>query len=393
MGSRIVQTHDTADSIRPPAFDFSKRPFLVIWETTKACGLACVHCRAEADPNPDPHELTHDEALELIRDVKEMGTPILVFSGGDPLRRKDLPELIRYAHSLKLRTGAIPAVTPDLTREKIVELQESGLSQIAFSLDAASAEEHDAFRRTAGVFDRTLASINLANELGLHAQVNSLINVHNQESLDRLIQLIEKLNLAFWEVFFLVPIGRGKDLPLLQADKFEETFAKLYALNKRVPFVIKVTEAPHYRRFYIEQEMKSQGIDPRSLKETDLDLPAFLRRRSGPGGSIGHAPDGVNSGKGFIFVSRTGEVMPSGFLPITAGSVREKSLADIYQNASLLKELRDASLLKGRCGVCPYKNLCGGSRSRAFALTGDYLAEDPGCSYQPAEFCTGHSTI
>ncbi len=364
-------------------FDFSKRPFLVIWETTKACGLACVHCRAEADPNPDPDELNHEEALKLIRDVKEMGTPILVFSGGDPLRRKDLPDLIRYAKSLKIRTGAIPAVTPDLTKEKIVELAESGLSQIAFSLDAADPVEHDSFRRTTGVFDRTIESVKIANELGLNVQINSLVNVHNQESLDKLIKLIETLNIVFWEVFFLVPTGRGKDLPLLTAQKFEEAFQKIYELNKRVRFVIKVTEAPHYRRFYIEQEMKAEEVDLLSIKDSRVELPAFLRRKSGPNASIGHAPDGVNSGKGFIFISKTGEVMPSGFLPIPAGNIRKKPLSDIYQNSPLLIELRDASKLKGRCGACEYKYICGGSRSRAYALTGDYLAEDPSCVYQP----------
>lgn len=368
-----------------PGFDFSERPFLVIWETTKACGLACVHCRAEADPNPDPNELNHEEALKLIRDVKEMGTPILVFSGGDPLRRKDLPDLIRYAKSLKIRTGAIPAVTPDLTREKIVELAESGLSQIAFSLDAADPAEHDSFRRTTGVFERTIESVKIANELGLHVQINSLVNVHNQESLDKLIKLIETLNIVFWEVFFLVPTGRGKDLPLLTAQKFEEAFEKIYELNKRVNFVIKVTEAQHYRRFYIEQEMKAEGIDPKSIKDSRVELPAFLRRKSGPNASIGHAPDGVNSGKGFIFISRNGEVMPSGFLPIPVGNVREKSLAEIYRNSPLLIELRDSSKLKGRCGACEYKYICGGSRSRAYALTGDYLAEDSSCAYQPEQ--------
>jgi len=362
-------------------FDFSERPFLVIWETTKACGLACVHCRAEADPFPDPNELNHEEALKLICDVKDMGTPILVFSGGDPLRRADLSELIRYAHSLKLRTGAIPAVTQDLTPERICALKESGLSQIAFSLDAAESEIHDAFRGVEGIFKRTLQSIQFANQIGLHVQINSLINVHNLETLDKLIQLVETLQIVFWEVFFLVPTGRGKELPLLTAEKFEEAFQKIYELNQRVSFVIKVTEAPHYRRFYIEQQMKAEGIDMDSLQDKRIELPAFLRRKSGPGGSIGHAPDGVNSGKGFIFISRNGEVMPSGFLPIAVGNVREKSLSDIYRNSPILIELRDPSKLKGRCGICPYKHICGGSRSRAYALTGDYLAEDPGCTY------------
>ncbi|MBI2094735.1 MAG: TIGR04053 family radical SAM/SPASM domain-containing protein [Candidatus Omnitrophica bacterium] len=346
-------------------FDFNVTPFLAIWETTHACDLACVHCRAEAVPEPDPAELSTEEGFRLIRQVKEMGTPILVFSGGDPLKRKDLPDLIRVAKSLGLRTGAIPAATPLLTREAIRGLKASGLDQIAFSLDAATAEAHDAFRRTPGVFARTLDSVREANELGLHVQINSLLNVHNTENLDPLIRLIEGLGIVFWEVFFLVPTGRGKEVPVLTAGKFEEVFEKIYDLSLRCRFVIKVTEAPHYRRF-----CRQKG--------------GSLARESGPGGSIGLAPQGVNSGKGFVFVSCRGEVMPSGFLPIAAGNVRTGNLGDIYRNASLFKALRDLSLLKGKCGICEFKDLCGGSRSRAYALTGDYLAEDPCCAYEPA---------
>ena len=370
--------------MNPGNFDFNQRPFLVIWETTHACDLECLHCRASAEPDPDPNELTHEEGLRLIREVKDMGTPILIFSGGDPLKRKDLSTLIRYAKSLGLRTGAIPAVTPLLTREKIQELKETGLDQIAFSLDAANAEDHDAFRKVAGVFKRTLESIAIAKELGLAVQINSLVNVHNSEQLDALIALIEPLGIVFWEVFFLVPTGRGKELPLLTAQKFDEAFEKIYQLSQRVKAIIKVTEAPHYRKFYIEKELAKQGITPESLSQEDVDMPAFLTQACGPRGSIGNAPMGVNSGKGFIFVSHLGEVFPSGFLPLLAGNIRERSLAEIYRNAPLLKELRDPSLLKGRCGLCPYRGICGGSRSRAYALRGDPLEEDDGCSYQPA---------
>ena len=355
------------------AWDFNERPFLVIWETTHACDLACVHCRAEAVPERDPEELTTSQARKLIDDVKEMKTPIFIFSGGDPLKRADLPELIRYAKSQSLRTGAIPAVTPLLTHEKISELKESGLDQLAFSLDAATAEEHDAFRRVAGVFERTLDSIRFANKIGMPLQINSLINVHNMEKLDELIGLIETLDIVFWEVFFLVPTGRGKEVPLLTASKFDEAFEKIYQLSRRARFIIKVTEAQHYRRFVHEKEI---------MGHEKIEMPASLRKRTGPGGSIGHAPQGVNSGKGFIFVSYKGDVMPSGFLPIKAGNVKNESLGDVYRNAPILKELRNAGLLKGKCGPCEFNQICGGSRARAYAMTGDYLAEDPCCSYE-----------
>lgn len=373
-------------------FNFSERPFLVIWETTRACDLACVHCRASADPQPAPDELNREEGRRLVEEIHKMGTPILIFSGGDCLKRPDLTELIAYAKSLRLRTGAIPAVTPHLTEDRLKELKEAGLDQIAFSLDAANAEDHDIFRRTGGVFERTLECVEKANRIGLGVQINSLVNVHNQAQWGELIQLIQGLNIVFWEVFFLVPTGRGEEIPLMSAEKFEEAFEKIYELQEKANFIIKVTEAPHYRRFFYEQEMKKSGLGAEALKSR-LDLPDYLRRISGPRGAIGRAPVGVNSGKGFMFVSHRGEVMPSGFLPLRAGNIREESLAAIYRNAPLFRELRDTSRLKGRCGVCSYKEICGGSRARAYAMTGDYLAEDSCCAYQPADVCVSGGGI
>ncbi|OIO38684.1 MAG: hypothetical protein AUJ72_02080 [Candidatus Omnitrophica bacterium CG1_02_46_14] len=364
--------------------DFNERPFLVIWETTRACDLACVHCRAEANPNPEPDELSHEEAKRLIREVHEMGTPILVFSGGDPLKRSDLIELMRYAKSLGLRTGTIPAVTPNLTRERLVELKGTGVDQLAFSLDAATAKVHDEFRRVEGVFERTLKAVAWANELGMNVQINSLINIHNLERLDELVTLIENLNIVFWEIFFLVPVGRGKDLTILDAQKFEEAFEKIYQLNQRSKFVIKVTEAPHYRRFFFEKEMAKKGIDVRTLPNLSAKLPSFMVQTRVLGGGIGHSPLSVNAGKGFIFISYRGEVFPSGFLPVSAGTIRKENLSDIYRHSPILRELRDTSLLKGKCGLCAYKEICGGSRSRVYALTGDYLEEDLSCAYDPS---------
>jgi MoaA/NifB/PqqE/SkfB family radical SAM enzyme len=213
-------------------FDFSERPFLVIWETTRACDLACVHCRAAADPRPGPYELTFQEGLHLIEQEKEMGTPVLVFSGGDALKKHRIEDLVGHADSLGLRTGLIPAVTPLLTRERMERLKRAGLDQIAFSLDAASAPEHDAFRRTQGVFDRTLESIETAHEMGLPVQINSLVNVHNHENFQELIELVRTLDIVFWEIFFLIPVGRGRALPLMSAQKFEEVFELIFLANR-----------------------------------------------------------------------------------------------------------------------------------------------------------------
>ncbi len=350
----------------------------MIWETTRACELACVHCRASANERPEPDELTPEEGLRLVQDIKEAGASVIVFSGGNPFQRRDLTALVSRAKDLGMRTGTIPAVTPLVTRERLQELKQAGLDQIAFSLDAASPEEHDGFRRTEGVFARTLEAVKMARETGLGVQINSLINVHNREQLISLIRLIETMDLVFWEVFFLVPVGRGTELRMMEGEMFEEAFERIYELNKRVSFVIKVTEAPHYRRYYFERE-KSGG----PLKKEDIVMPSALMRARGPRMGIGHAPGSVNAGKGFAFISYNGEVFPSGFLPVSGGNIRHTPLKKIYRDAPVFRQMRDSSLLKGRCGICSYRDICGGSRSRAYAMTGDYLAEDPCCVYQP----------
>ncbi len=357
-------------------FDFNQRPFLVIWETTRACDLACAHCRAEAIAEPDVDELTTEESLKLINDVKALGAPIFIFSGGDPMKRPDIYRLIHHAQSLGLKTGAIPAVTPSLTAEKVKKLKEARLGQIAFSLDAATAKEHDAFRGIEGIFDRTMEAIGWAQTAGLPVQINSLVNVHNEGSFDALIALVEKLPIVFWEVFFLIPMGRGKELPLLTAKAFEDAFEKIYRVEKKRRFIVKVTEAPHYRRFLKEKEAQNAVVGNGGAP--------LVSHHQGVHAHIGLAPSGVNSGKGFVFISRRGEVMPSGFLPIAVGDIRKQSLAEIYRNAPVMRELRDISLLKGKCGICRHAELCGGSRSRAYAMTGDYLAEEPCCVYEPA---------
>lgn len=354
--------------------DFNQQPFLVIWETTRACELACLHCRASAQPYPEPDELTTEQGKMLLQQIKDMGTSLVVLSGGDVLKRADIFELIEEAKRLKLRAAAIPAVTPLLTPDIFKKFKTAGLDQVAFSLDDSDPAVHDSFRRTPGVFARTLEAVELARDAGLGVQINSLVNLHNQERLDSLIALVEKLDIVFWEVFFLVPMGRGKDVELMNADLFEIAFEKIYALGKRASFIIKVTEAPQYRRYFMAREQSENAHKVPLLGKV---------RESGHQGPVRQHAGRVNSGKGFAFVSYRGDVFPSGFLPVKAGNILERSLADIYRNHPVFKELRDESLLKGRCGRCEYRTVCGGSRARAYALTGDYLAEDASCSYQP----------
>ncbi len=349
-----------------PQVDFHHAPFIVIWETTRACDLACRHCRAEAQPEALPGELTPAEGLGLIQQVAAMGTPVLVFSGGDPLKRRDLCELIRYGKAQGLRVGTIPAATPSLTQAVVQDLKASGLDQMALSLDAPTALQHDQFRGVPGAFDKTMQAAAWAHAAGLPLQINTVLSASNFAVLDDMIALIQTLGIVFWEVFFLVPMGRGTAVEGLSAAQYERAFAKLFALERTASFLLKVTEGLHYRRFALEQGGK-----------------APTGPQGGMRAAITRASQTVNAGRGHLFVAYNGEIYPSGFLPVSAGNIRVDRLAAVYQEAPLFRALRDPAQLKGRCGACEYRVICGGSRARAFAVSGDYLAEEPCCAYVP----------
>ncbi len=361
-----------------PVVDFARAPFLVIWETTQSCDLACHHCRASAQPYRHPAELSTAEGEKLLEDVAAMGTPVFILSGGDPLKRPDLLRLISRGKEVGLRIGTIPAATPMLTSGVVKSLKDVGLDQMALSLDFPRAELHDAFRGVPGAFGRTMAAVEWAHECGLPLQINTTVCGRSAPYFEEMAALVERLGIVFWEVFFLVPVGRGTDLGGLSAERCEELFEIIYRVQKRSSFIVKVTEAPHYRRLVAEREAEqSEGGGLRAM-------PELLRRSEGPGRTVGLAPRGVNAGKGFAFVSHTGEVFPSGFLPVSAGNVRFQPIAEIYRDSPLFRVLRDPDALRGRCRRCEYRSICGGSRSRAYALTGNWLASDPWCGYQPA---------
>jgi AdoMet-dependent heme synthase len=352
--------------------NFNERPFIAIWEVTQACDLACVHCRASAQPDRNPLELSTDEGKDLINQIAALEVPVFVLTGGDPIKRPDLFELISHARAVGVRVSLTPSATPLLTKEIVVRLKASGLARLAVSMDGASAETHDTFRGMSGSFARTLDAVRWANEIGLPVQINTTFSRRNIGEIDSIVALIEKLKITLWSVFFLVPTGRGKLNDLLSADEFETVFAKIYSLSKTVSFDIKTTEAQHYRRFLLQQRVAERklGFDPASQRERAVD-------------AIGRAPRGLNDGKGFVFISHKGEVFPSGFLPEAAGSIREQKLSTIYRDSPLFRDLRDTSRLEGKCGACEFKEICGGSRARAFALTGNPHAEEPCCSYVP----------
>jgi radical SAM protein len=365
-----------------PRIDYSQTPFLTIWETTQACDLACRHCRASAQPLRDPGELTTQEGENLLHQAAELGTPIFILSGGDPLKRPDLFHLIRHGANLGLRMATVPAATDLLTEDAVSGLKQAGLSQMALSLDFPRAELHDTFRGSPGAFNRTMRAVEWGHKHGLPLQINSTLWGESALYLEEMVALVQRLGIVFWEVFFLVPVGRGLNLGGLTAARCEEIFEVLYRLQKSARFLVKITEAPHFRRYVAQREWEESGAAPMP-RQPVRELPAQLMRTEGPGRSIGLASQGVNAGNGFLFVSHTGQVFPSGFLPISAGSIRDKPLAWLYRESPLFRQLRRPHEFKGVCGICEFNQICGGSRSRAYALCGDHLASDPWCAYRP----------
>jgi radical SAM protein len=362
-------------------FDFNKSPFVVIWETTRSCDLACRHCRAEAVPYRNPNELSTDEAKAMLRKVREFGNVVFVLSGGDCLKRPDVFELVRYGFELGLRMGVTPATTPLATPEAIMNFKDAGISRLAVSLDGSNPEIHDAFRRVDGSFDWGIRILEECRRLGISTQVNTVIARHNIDDFDNLAALMERLGIVFWEVFFLVPTGRAKPGDVASADEYEKIFNKMYDLSKTAPFDIKATAAPQYSRVIMERQVAERRAGSRDEKPDVLTGGVMFSLSDG----IGRARS-VNDGDGFMFISHTGEIMPSGFLPIVAGNVRTDDLTQVYRESPVFTQLRRREEIKGKCGVCEYLKVCGGSRARAYGMTGDFMESEPFCAHIPKKY-------
>ena len=359
--------------------DFNKNPFIVIWEVTRACELKCVHCRADAQVNPDPRELTYQEGLKLIDEIYEMDNPMLVFTGGDCMLREDLFDLAEYAVKKGMRVSMTPSATSKVTKEKMRRAKEVGLSRWGFSLDAPTAEVHDTFRGTPGSFDLTIEKVKYLNELNMPLQINTVISRYNYDQLEEMAKLVADLKVVMWYIFFLVPTGRGQMDDCLTPVEHEKVFHWLYELSKTAPYDIKTTAAQAYRRVVLQQKMREHKIEKGEIHYEDSITTDKASLRDG----LKRAPKGVNDGNGFAFVTHIGDVVPSGLLPIKAGNVRETPLAEIYREAKVFKDLRQPDRYKGKCGVCEYRYICGGSRSRTYAVTGDYMESEPFCVYIP----------
>ncbi len=357
--------------------DFSQSPLLVIWEVTQACDLSCVHCRASAMPGRHADELTTEEGYRLLDQVKAFGeakgfgSPLFVFTGGDPLKRPDLFDLVRYSVKLGLRTNVTPSSTPLLTTEAIDQFKAAGVARMAISVDGADAATHDAFRQVPGSFERCMLALRHAQKIGLDTQFQTTVTKRNMHQLDRVAELVGEVGSKMWSLFFLIVTGRALAGDDLNAEEYEQVFAKMYEISKHVPFDIKTTEAMHYRRYILERQKQERGEG--AVQNEQAKGVAFRTA-------------GVSDGRGFVFVSHRGEIFPSGFLSLSGGNIRQQSLVDVYRNSELFRMLRDPHQREGKCGACEYVHVCGGSRSRAFALTGDYLAEDPRCVYIPKNY-------
>jgi radical SAM protein len=353
--------------------DFNKAPFLVIWEVTRACALACAHCRADAISCRDPHELTTDEGYRLIDQVRALNEtpPIFVLTGGDPMRRPDLADLVRHATRAGLTVALTPSGTAAATRTRLAELKDAGLSRVAVSLDGPTPATHDAFRGVRGSHAWTMRIIEATLDLGLPLQINSTISRRTLPYLEAMAEQMSHLPVTLWAAFFLIQTGRGASLEQVTAHECERVLSFLYDLSLTSSFGIKTTEAPHYQRVIWERDrLRAAAGQPTRVVERRRQL---------------RAPMNVGDGNGFLFIDHLGNICPSGFLPVQRGNVRASNLGAVYRTDEVFTRLRDPNALMGNCGHCRFRAMCGGSRSRAFAATGAVMASDPLCAYVPGE--------
>ncbi len=346
---------------------FSRAPRMIYWEMTRACDLACRHCRAEAIPARDPLELSTDEARAMLEQIAGFGAPLphVVFTGGDPLKRPDLLELITDGTRRGLAISLAPSATGALTRDGLAALVAAGVESISLSLDGATPSSHDGFRGVAGTFAQTLAAARWVRDLHVPLQLNTLVTAETVADLPALYRLARSMDLMRWSLFFLVAMGRGRALRELTPADAESVMEWVYAISRDAPFAVAATEAPHFRRVALVR-LRAEGVSGEQIRTTPVGR-GF----------------GIRDGNGVMFISHRGEVTPAGFLPVVTGNVRHASVVDLYRHHEVFTALRDVARLRGKCGRCEYRRVCGGSRARAYAHTGDYLASDPLCAYEP----------
>lgn len=339
---------------------------LVAWEVTRNCNLSCIHCRAAATKGPYPDELDTDASLALLDQISDVGKPIVILTGGEPLLRSDIFELARFGSRKGLRMVMAPNGTL-ITEGNAEEMASAGIQRISISLDGATSESHDRFRQVDGAFEGALNGIHWAKQAGVDFQINTTITQQNIEEIPRIQDLAVKLGAVAHHIFLLVPTGRGKYIADqgISAEQYEQTLNWFYDQRDKAPLQLKATCAPHYYRI-LRERAREEGKTV-TFKTHGLD--AVTR--------------GCLGGTGFCFISNTGIVQPCGFLDLNCGNILEKPFGVVWNESEIFKTLRDYNKLKGKCGRCEYRKVCGGCRARAYEATGDYLAEEPLCLYQP----------
>jgi len=356
-------------------------PRMVFWELTNACNLKCVHCRAYPVEETSPDDLSTEEARRLIDQIASFPStalrtgakPAIVLSGGEPLVRPDCLEIARYGASKGLRMLLATNGTL-LTAEKAREIVDAGIQRISVSIDGATAASHDEFRRVPGAFEAAWRGIENARAASLSFQINTTVSKHNIDEIPDILDLAVKRGAVALHLFLLVPTGCGKEIAdeeMIDPEEYERILGWFYEQSKSVPIGLKATCAPHYFRI-ARQRAEAEGVE----------LPA---RSNGPEGMT----KGCLAGSAVCFVSHCGEVFPCGYLPVSAGNVREQDFKEIWENAEVFRVLRDEDNLQGKCGCCEYRRICMGCRARAYACTGNYLAPEPYCVYEPRRARTG----
>ncbi|MEB3692667.1 MAG: TIGR04053 family radical SAM/SPASM domain-containing protein [Caldisphaeraceae archaeon] len=372
------------------SWPLSEKPILVFWETTKACLLSCKHCRAEAITKPLPNEMNTKEGMRLIDQVSEFGkpSPILIFTGGDPLMRNDIWELVDYAHNRGVVVALSPSVTPKL-EESFEEFRKHKVSSVSISIDSPYEKVHDGIRGVEGTFKKSVEAIKRLKDMGIRVQVNTTVMRSTVDGLPDMVRLLKELKVDTWEVFYLVPTGRATFREDLSKEEWEDVSSFLYEASK-YNITIRTSEGPIFRRVsLLYKALESKGVNvEKELPHGSLYYRLIKRLHETlgkPEGKSKAETHGTRDGMGVIFVSYDGLVYPSGFLPYPVGSIRKQTLVEIYRRSTILNKIRSSGF-KGKCGECEFKYICGGSRSRAFSYTGDVMAEDPSCIYKPMDY-------
>jgi radical SAM protein with 4Fe4S-binding SPASM domain len=343
-------------------FDLKKTPLAVTWETTLACDPA--HEVQQAPGERHPLELNTEQAEKLIADVAELCPPIFGFAGGDPLRRPDIYQLIASA-AFKSLHPVLAVNASSLSAEAVLEMKKAGLSRLALNIDGPTEEIHDQLLGLPGSFARTLSAMYWADRCWLPIQVSTTVSRRNMNDLENILHVIKSFRLTLWNLCFPIPANRDQAADVLSPVECERVFARIYKMSQEVQFKIKTTEAQHYRRYVLQQRARTRGQTKGGMSE---GIPGILP---------------INEAHASIFISYTGEVFPGARLPLSAGNIRDTRLAEIYRNSELFRKFRDTNNLEGKCGDCECREICGGSRARVYALTGELFGEDPCCIYQP----------